>query len=268
MFGNLFGKKGPVLKKMESRHFRQAIEIIAQTDEDDAAEAEESLREREASGMYVLEENGKVLGLTGALPADVNGDVAWLSWTYLHEDFHGTGKGRFMVDEMLGILSGSGVRKIFIATSDYTEDGEEIYAAAHKLYESFGAEVEMRIPHYHDVDETKIVYGMVNPNSDLPTSEDDSTAMGVHFSELSKAPEAAGGYALGWEISDAGVTGLDECLKKARDEGARIVFASLPSDLSGLAGDKLKDSGFEHCGELQDYHNIGLSDVWWSLNLQ
>ncbi|MEO1308584.1 MAG: rhomboid family intramembrane serine protease [Pseudomonadota bacterium] len=55
------------------------------------------------------------------------------------------------------------VVSIFIATSDYAENGVPIYANAFRLYEEFGANIELKIPDYHSPGETKIVYGLANP---------------------------------------------------------------------------------------------------------
>ena len=86
--------------------------------------------------MFVLVDEGQVIGVTGyQLDAAARG-VAWLSWTYLSESHHGQGWGKMMIEAMLNELDGMNIRKIFISTSDYREDGEMIYGKAHDLYRS------------------------------------------------------------------------------------------------------------------------------------
>ena len=97
---------------------------------------------------------------TGAQPDLDAPGIAWLSWTYLHPDVRSQGVGRMMVDEMLTILRANNVRKVFIATSDYMEDGEDVYLDARRFYESLGAELELLQRDYHQRGEARYVYGL------------------------------------------------------------------------------------------------------------
>lgn len=244
-------------------HLSRAIEIIAQTDEDDALEAERSLVEKRCDGMYVLIENGKVLGLTGAFPANGVDDIMWLSWTYLDEDCHGDGLGNYMVSELLNGLSDIGIRKVFIASSDYKEDGKLIYEQAHAFYESLGAKLEMTIPSYHDTGEAKLVYGLGNPNVEPVAQSVVDVATGVKFTKLEDADESVSGAALHWALAERGCEGLGFFLKEAKTGGARAVFASLPQDVSNMAYEDFIKNGFTSAGELKDYYDVGVSEIWW-----
>ena len=164
-------KSGSKLRPMNMRDLGPVLDIIEAHDEDDADEAEESIKRRQASGMYVLEEGGQIIGVTGAQPdLDAQG-IAWLSWTYLHPEVKSQGVGRMMVDEMLAILRANNVRKVFIATSDYKEDGEDVYADARRFYESLGAELELLQRDYHQSGEARYVYGLTVHRSGGPASD-------------------------------------------------------------------------------------------------
>lgn len=267
MFKNLFGQKGPRLVPMGPEHHAYAVAIINETDDDDAAEADAQFREDGYGGMFVLVDGSRVLGLTGAHLADNSDDVAWLSWTYLSEDAHGQGLGQLMLDGLLGDLNQHGVRKIFIETSDYAEDGEEIYADAMQFYRSLGAEEEMRVPDYHDLGEAKIVFGLVNPGVDPGEAPPMDPITGVRFTGLDPAPESVDGYGLRWSMEGHGTEGLDTCLDEARRRRARMVFVSLPSDASDFAAPMLEAQGFVRQGRLADFHAPGIDDVWWSQTL-
>jgi len=264
MFGGLFGKSGPQLKKMAPKHLAQVIQIIEETDEDDAAEAEETLVERNLQGMYVLLNEGRVLGVTGAVATEDVDDVNWLSWTYLSEDSRGQGLGRFMVNELLGTLNARKIRKIFIATSDYREDGEDIYADARRLYEGFGAVEELRITKFHSNDEAKIIYGLVNPGVEAMPAGAFERVTGVEFHDLYPAPESSGGFGINWTVAEEGVSGLDVLVEEAGRESARMVVTSLPQDVSEYAENDLIQHGFEKQGELKDYYGVGISQIWWA----
>lgn len=264
MFSKLFGQKGPRLVPMGPEHHAYAIAIINETDDDDAAEADAQFREEGYEGMFVLVDGSRVLGLTGAHMADNSDDVAWLSWTYLSSESHGQGMGQFMLDGLLGQLNEHGVRKIFIETSDYAEDGEEIYADAMQFYRSLGAEEEMRVPDYHDAGEAKIVFGLVNPGVEPGEPLPMDPITGVRFTALGPAPESVRGYGLQWSIEGHGTVGLDQRIDEAQAKGARAVFVSLPSDVSDFAAPMLEAKGFAVQGRLTDFHTPGVDDVWWS----
>ena len=165
----LFGSKTPTLKPMQRSHIARVVEIIGQTDDDDAQEAEDGFLEDGVEGMFVLMQKGEILGVTGYSLDDQVDDVVWLSWTYLDQKHTGQGLGSDMLNSLLGKLKDLGVRKIFMATSDYAAFGRPIYANAHKMYEDFGAQVELTVPDYHDLGEAKIVYGLDNPEFVAPS---------------------------------------------------------------------------------------------------
>ncbi|MEJ2462652.1 MAG: rhomboid family intramembrane serine protease [Candidatus Thiodiazotropha sp.] len=283
VFGRLFNKRpaapNPTQADAENSDYRLrpmtmadiplAIEIIALTDEDDAEEAETSLAERQCRGMYVLEKAGETIGISGFYKSDEVADIAWLSWTYLHPRAQGKGGGRFMMKELLRILDEEDIRKLFIATSDYCEDGENIYAAAHALYESFGARKELQVADYHDSGEAMILYGFSNPRYDSATPGSGEPVTGIDFKAIDTAAESERGYEIQWESSPEiqAVTGLDNCISQARSQNARILFVALPEDIANTASASLSEAGFENCGTLQDYYGKGLGQVYWVLNM-
>ena len=264
MFSKIFGAKGPRLVAMEARHHAHVLDIIAETDEDDATEAHAGFQDDGYEGMFVLVDGSDVLGVTGAHLAENSDDVAWLSWTYLTTNTRGEGLGQIMLDGLLGQLNQHGVRKIFIATSDYAEDGEMIYADAMAFYRSLGAEEEMRVPDYHARGEAKIVYGLVNPGIEPLPAPEEEPITGVTFTRATPAPESDGGFGLDWDLTGTGVEGLARAEDEARENGARAVFVALPSDASAIAAAELEQSGFACAGRLQDYYAVGLDEVWWS----
>lgn len=259
-----FGKKGLHVRPMKFGDLQAALRIIEEHDEDDAAEAEDALIERNCAGMLILENNGEVVGITGAVEDDGSPDIRWLSWTYVRSDMRGQGAGNFMVEDLLKRLNDVGVRKIFIATSDYMEDGEDVYADARKFYEELGAREELRVPDYHDTGETKIIFGLENPAYTAP-EPDYETAGGLAFEGIGEASESKDGYGLIWSEGDSGVVGLDAQLADARQRGARAVFAELPDDLSVLAETDLEAAGFRKVGALKDYYGAGADQIHWSM---
>jgi GNAT superfamily N-acetyltransferase len=281
MLGNFFKKKPPTpktaqtdreqtgytLRPMTSIDIPEAVKIIALTDEDDAEEAEQNLTNRHCQGMYVLEEAGLTIGMTGYYKSDNVEDIGWLSWTYLHPSAQGQGGGKYMMRELLRILDEDNIRKLFIATSDYCEDGVNIYASAHAFYESFGATKEVQIDDYHDSGEAMIIYGLGNPRYDSakPQAQIQDMMLGVDFSGIHPAAESANGYEVQWESSTEtrNITGLENCVTQAKQLKARILLLALPEDITNTVSTSLNEAGFVNCGMLQDYYEKDLGQVYW-----
>ncbi|MEP3345751.1 MAG: rhomboid family intramembrane serine protease [Litoreibacter sp.] len=263
MFSSLFGSKGAQLKPMEWKHVSRAIEIIEQTDEDDAAEADRTFVNTGYENMFVLVEKGEVLGVTGFGQDDMVPDLAWLSWTYLDEAYMGQGYGGQMLNDMLGMLSKHGVRKIFIETSDYEEDGKKIYANAHRLYEEFGAKVELTIPDYHAVGEAKIIFGLDNPEAPKSEEEPATERDGLALAAVETAAETEDVAGLQWEEIPTGLANVDATLATAWERGNRMAVLAIPQDLSAANADGLTNHGLAKIGSLQDYYGPNQSQDWW-----
>ncbi len=267
MLNALFGSKGPTLKPMEWRHVSPAIAIIAQTDEDDAHEAESKFLNDGTENMFVLLDRGEVLGLIGYCLDDDVPDLAWLSWTYLDGAHTGKGLGAQMFNDLLGKLAKMGVRKIFIETSDYEEFGKKIYASAHRLYEEFGASVELTVPGYHSPREAKIIYGLNNPEAPEAGVAEAGSTSGLAIDDIQKAAETDDVAGLRWSETPAGLSGLDQQLSHARAQTYRMAVLAIPSDLSDANAADLQAQGLKKCGELKDYYGAGLHQVWWTCDL-
>jgi membrane associated rhomboid family serine protease/GNAT superfamily N-acetyltransferase len=262
MLSSLFGKKGPHLKPMEWKHVSKAVEIIGQTDEDDAAEAERIFVDSGYTNMFVLVDRGEVLGVTGFGIDENVPDVAWLSWTYLDDASLGQGLGSQMLNDLLGMLAKHNIRKIFIETSDYEEDGRRVYASAHRLYQEFGANVELTLPDYHEVGEAKIIYGIDNPEAgQTDAAETDDT--GIRVTGIEKAPETEDVAGFIWEETPVGIAGLDFYSRELEQSGFRMGVLPLPLDLSRSNTEELEELGFIRVGQLNDYYSTGQSQDWW-----
>ena len=265
---DIFGASDPRLRPMQATDVAAAVAIIAETDEDDAYEAETQFLDRGTDGMFVLRQRGRVIGVTGYTPDPDGEDVAWLGWTYLAADRRGQGLGRAMFGQLLDTLTAAGMRKLFIATSDYREDGEEFYAAAHRLYESFGAEREVVVPDYHGPGEAKIVMALTNAEHPLTVADPapvPPAATGLRIVSADIAPESEATVALAWAEGGDGMTGLEKATKMV-PQGQQAVIA-LPGDLSTALRQQLVDAGFQGCGSARDYYAPGLDQVWWRLDL-
>ena len=278
MFGKMFGKKGevtpqevdpdqPELRPMQPSDHDAVIAIINQTDDDDAEDADEVLRERGYLGMYTLWHRGRLIGVTGYSHSEAGTDVVWLSWTYLDQSSKGQALGRYMVDELLRILNQQQARKIFIATSDYTEDGQDVYADARKFYEKLGAKLELTVPAFYSPTESKLVYGLDNPGMAREESLEDLGNRGVRFVDVSLDDDSDDIGAVAWEEQESGVDGIDEILGLANSRQFRQLVVALPADISDIATASLEAKGFKRVGILEDFYALNLGQVWWVIQL-
>lgn len=268
MFNSLFGNSTPKLKPMQLTHISRVVAIINETDDDDAEEAEAGFISEGVEDMFVLMHKGEVIGVTGYNRDEQVYDIAWLSWTYLAKEHAGQGYGSQMLNDLLGKLKDQGIRKLFIATSDYKDFGRPIYAAAHKMYEDFGASVELKIPQYHGTYEAKIIYGLDNPEFVPNDTDIASTQTGIEITGVSPEPETDDVVGFNWVERPVGVAGIQYAIDKAKSDSARMAVLAIPSDLSNANEETLKAHEFTNCGMLENYYKIGLHQVWWVCSLQ
>ena len=283
MVFSIFGKKqqaqqtsaptgGRFVRPMQLSDINAVVDIIEEHDEDDAMEARESFREG-VDDMFVAEDNGRVVGVTGSFDDPESDDIVWLSWTYVAEDQRRQGMGRYLLEGLLTHLQQNDVRKIFMSTGEYIEDGEDIYAAAKGLYENQGARLEMKMDDYFEPGEARFVYGL-----DLQEGADQEAEPPLDgdlvFDGLFEAPETDEGLVLTWrEYEDSDASGehprdkLTRLLDEARGEDVRFVIAAIPADLATGAAKGLKAMGFSQEGELKDYYQPGVSQQHWRLML-
>ena len=263
MFKRFIKSSTPQLLPMQPRDTDRVLRIIGQTDSDDAHEAEGQFERQGLAGMDVLVVNGEVLGVTGHHIDEQTEGSAWLSWTYLDERAQGEGLGGFMLDTLLGRLAAQGVRKIFIDTSDYREDGELLYHNAHALYRSLGAEVELTFPDYFGPGENKLIFGLENPQYAGGAPATPPGAGGVDITGLDAASETEDAAKILWEEGEPGFRGMEAQIRRLDEGGARFALMTLPTDLSQIHDSTLRGFRFEPAGTLPDYYNRGLHQHWW-----
>lgn len=259
----MFGK--PKLKPLTPDQVPAALNIINAHDEDDAAWAKETYEDG-LFGQFGFVHKGTLGGVTGF---KWDGDIAWISWTYLHPQARGQGMGEEMLNQLLKIMRKDGVRKAFVATSDYAEPGEEpLYARAIRLYEKAGFQLELTHPNYYDKGESELIYGLqLKPKSGNAIGqsivEDDAPA--PELTEVFSIDETETCYAIEWADAEEGAifdaSKLNHFARHAADLGATSVFISFPSSRTpGLAA-ALSSAGFSEEGRLRDFHGDGIDEI-------
>lgn len=271
MVFSMFGGGAPQFRAMERSDLGGVLRIISQHDEDDFEEAREELRE-DMEGMFVLVDKGKVAGVTGAHVDPHSDDVVWLSWTYVDIERQGQGLGKTMFNGVTEMLRNEGMRKLFINTSDYMDDGEDMYAAARAFYEKMGAKLEIKLPDYHADGEARYTYGL-----DLAGKADRSQQPGggaVRFIDIEELDESDGGLGLVWEEAEGAAdpanvdAGLEQWISEARRRNGRVLFAAVPSDLCANLNEAFGRTGFAHHGRLLDYFAPNVHQELGSLRLR
>jgi len=269
MFGG--SKGGPQLRPMQQSDMGGVLRIISQHDEDDFEEARDDLREN-FEGMFVLADGSKVVGITGGNVDPHTDDVVWLSWTYVDVGRQGEGLGTTMFKAMTDMLRSDGVRKLFINTSDYMDEGEDTYAAARAFYEKMGATLEIKLSDYHAPGETRFTYGL-----DLarpPKRSDHPGGGAVRFIDIEELDESKDGWGLVWEEVEGAPEpalvdpSLQHWIDEARRRDGRILFAAVPSDLCANLNQAFGATGFSHHGRLLDYFAPNIHQELGSLHLK
>lgn len=266
------------LRAMHNDDIDSVVDIIDAHDDDDAADARKGY---EASNglqdQYVLEHEGRVLGVTGyATPPGCN-QSHWLSWTYVHEDYVNQGHGRKMITELVEHLRASGGRKLFVKISDYSEPNDKgvnecIYAAADHLYKAIGFSEEVVLKNYYDSNETMTIMGMrlsdpADPDQNAPVPGTEKHK--IEFNSIFEIAETDDAYSFGWTEKAKKMFNKEDVelgLKEVRGREGRAVFLSFPHTYHGIA-DTLFSAGFSNAGSLNDYFEDGMHEQHFSCYL-
>lgn len=261
-------QNGMTFRPMVAEDIDPVLGIIFEFDEDDGEEAQVSFSET-LQHKYVVDINGRAVGMSGFTIDDHGPGIAWLSWTYVDENHQRQGIGFFMMQQIRDELMNANIRKVFIATSDYKDedDGTDIYAPARNFYErKLNARREMVVKDYYDRGESKYVYSL--PVIE-PTGSPVVQGEGFYpvFIDLHNADESETGFVIGWEETQTpqDQTGaLMGLLDQARQKNGHAVFVSMPSGLSVNGASYLTAAGFKQIGRVSDYYAFGVDDTYWA----
>ena len=261
-----------LLRPMLEEDIDAAVGLIESHDEDDAEAAQRFYREFNGCyGQFVLEKEGELIGVTGFEAPTGCDQSYWISWTYIDAQHCNQGLGRKMLTELFDYLQQQqGGRKLFVKVSDYVDPEEgAIYAAALHLYESMGFSIEVQHDEFYDVGEAQIIMGMR-----LQQKQEHSAVaqqqVAIQFNEIFEIGETEGSWSFGWHEQKGGGSDVpftaDDLLTglgAVREEGARCVFLSFPSNYTGI-GKPLIESGFTEAGSLKDYYADGIDELHYA----
>lgn len=264
------------IRSMEMRDLPTVLRIIEQHDEDDYEAAESDYHQSGLDNQFVMEIDGKVVGVTGYREVTATDKTAWLSWTYLDEQHRGTGKGKAMISELLEGLRERGCRKVFVKLSDYQdpEDGA-IYAQALKTYQSLGFVQELIGYGFYDEDENQLILGLglqEQVNDDALEIEEEKPA--IRFNGLHEIAETEGSYTFNWTVKEKSFFGkrsfsVDDLrlgLETVKERQGRKIFLTFPSNLP-LIHAPLQAAGFKYVGKLTDYYESGIDELHFTHDL-
>jgi Acetyltransferase (GNAT) family. len=255
----------------------RVVKIIDGHDDDDAEAAEEDYQKNGLDDQFVLEVEGKVVGVTGFRKVPATDNTAWLSWTYVDRAKCGQGYGKSMMNQLLSKLREADTRKIFVKVSTYEdpEDGK-IYARAQKMYESVGFELEVTNKDFYDEAEDQLIYGLqLRQGGDAEELEIIEEKPVIRFDGMFEIVESDGAYTFSWIVQEKkplfGKRSFSDedlliGLHAVKNDGGRKVFLTFPSNLP-LIHKPLQAVGFKYVGDLKDYYERGVHEMHFSHNL-
>jgi len=272
-------------REMYMSDLPKILKVIEEIDEDDAEGAEEDFHSQGFENHYVLDVDGKAIGVTGFRPVPATDRTSWLSWTYLDPQFHGKGLGKEMTEKLLQKAKDTGGRKIFVKVSNYVdpEDGP-VYEKALKMYKSLGFVEELTNADFYDEGEDQIILSLsLNDDAVFSTDEDDDEKEAevaeekpiIRFNGLREIGETEGAYTFDWTVKDRGgffekrsftVEDLHLGMQSVKSEGGRKIFLTFPSNLP-LIHEPLQGAGFKLAGQLRDYYEKGVHDMHFTCDL-
>ena len=262
------------LREMQEADIEEVVALITAHEEDDGEEAENDYRA--AGGVqdqFVLEESGEIIGVTGFLSPPGCDNTHWLSWTYVRKDHTNQGHGRKLLNDLIDHLKQAGGRKLFVKVSDYvSEEGGAIYAAALHLYQSLGFAIEITLKDFYDAGEAQIILGMHLKSVDERDAQFDTEdeQVPVDFNSVYEIAETDGAFGFSWNTEGKALFSVEDVqigLDRAKEEGARVVFLTFPSNFSGVS-EILSSAGLVQEGALQDYYEDDVHENHYSYALK
>lgn len=283
--GGMFGGGGPangqggsdlpVLRAMTPADLDTVYKIIYAFDEDDADEARSDFQRGEGR-YFVFATRDEIVGCAGFSLDEETLGAAWLSWTYVAEAHQRNGHGTAMMIALRGFLEAAQARRLFIDTSDYKEDGVDIYAPARSFYEDhLQARLEIVIEDFYQPGEAKYIYSLPVLEDDIAPPGDysdyDAAHLHLEFRDIAPAAESETGYVVAWAESDEPasdpVADLSRWVERARAKGGHLLSINLPSGLAKAHTHVLSGAGFTYLGQVQDYYAPGVHDDYWAAKL-
>lgn len=257
----------PTFRPLTSADLPAALRIISAHDRDDGVAAEDAYA-HSLTHQFALCIEDRLVGVTGGSEIADTVGAWWLSWTYLDAAWRGRGLGKLMLGRMLDVMVEHGARKVFLTTSDLPgRDGKPKYGAAIRAYTAAGFEREARHADFYTPGEAMFVMGLrLRPPDDRERSLD---PRGIEVLDAEEIAETDDTYALDWRYVDGpgdSVEVLRDAVDDLRSLEARVVFLGLPSD-TPLAHALAEAAGFHVDGTLRDFHDDGVHEVRWRLDL-
>jgi N-acetylglutamate synthase-like GNAT family acetyltransferase len=99
-----------------------APELIDACDDEDVIEARADYAES-IEDQFVLECQGRLLGVTGFETIEGTDRFCWLGWTFMDPDERTIEMGEAMVRDVLVVLRGRKTSKLFVRASDWLSGG-------------------------------------------------------------------------------------------------------------------------------------------------
>lgn len=256
------------LRPMHETDIPRVLAIIAEYDEDDAYDAQETYEES-IDYQYCLVERNQVIGVIGAKPIPNTVDAFGLSWTYLQRTDRRSGKGTQMLNWIVEIMREQGGRKAFVHASDYHDPEEgDVYYDAREAYMRMGFIQELKHPDYYAPGESMLVYGMrLQPRGELNSNRilDD-----IKITDVDEIPETNNAFWIAWELASPGqgstVADFEKVFREVKSWGGRSLFMAFPSEVV-KAAELLPSSKFRIAGRLMDYYEDGIDEVHYRHDL-
>lgn len=256
------------LRPMSERDIPRVLSIIAEYDEDDAYDAQETYEES-IDHQYCLFDRNQVIGVIGAKPIENTLDSYGLSWTYLQRSDRRSGKGSQMLTWVIDIMRERGGRKAFVHASDYLDPEEgDVYFDAREAYMRMGFSQELKHPDYYAPGESMLVYGMrLQQRGELNSNRilDD-----IKITDVDEIPETNNAFWIAWELVPSGqgstVADLERVFREVKSWGGRSIFMAFPSEVV-KAAELLPSAKFRIAGRLMDYYEDGIDEVHYRYDL-
>lgn len=109
----------------------------------------------EKDAIFVIEEDGRIIGVIGYAIDIYETENYWLGWFYVHSAYCNKGHGKNLLEFVKKELKKLNVKKLFVDTSS-----DEFYKKALTFYIEFGFKLEAVIKNYYGKNEDQLILSL------------------------------------------------------------------------------------------------------------
>ncbi len=248
-------------------------DLLDAIDPEEGEEARETF-ERGWEDIFVLDAFGMVAGLAGFEFIDGTDRTVWVEWPAIDTEAATVDVALLLIEHIVRTVGNLGARRAYVRLPQRTDGDptEPVWTVLRQAFEAAGFGIELTHNDYYEPGEAMLMLGrnVESPDTvaappEAPSPVGDDRTIAIRGAQPLEETDDA--HVVDWDFDPAGTgAGVDRAIAEARNAGARILFASVPSD-APRARDTFTHHGFRTIGTVKDFIADGVHETHLRLDI-